>query len=209
MVSMRRPLLALALALAALSLPACKASLGDGDGQPIEDGDGDTDTTDSDDTADGAIDAGIDAAQPDAAEPDAPVDAAMPRPCVGGQQTLTTCFMKGAAPATWANARAACAMIYPDAQLAKITSAEDQSTLPILAANIVNTWIGANDLAAEGTFVWSDTTPLTYTNWNAGEPNNGSGGEDCTITAGDRNYEWDDRPCTSNYQYICSYPLLP
>ncbi len=202
---MRRSLLA--LALAASSLPACKASLGDGDGQPIEDGDDDTD--DTDDTADGSIDAGVDAREPDAEEPDAAVDAAMPRPCVGGQQTATTCFMKGPAAATWANARAACALIYPDAQLAKITSADDQSKLPILAAGIQNTWIGANDLTTEGVFVWSDTTPLTYTNWNAGEPNDGGGGEDCAITAGDRNYEWDDRPCTNNYQYICSYPLLP
>lgn len=206
MVSMRRPLLA--LALAALSLPACKASLGDGDdGQPIEDGD--TDTTDADDATDGVIDAAIDALEPDAEAPDAPIDAAMPRPCVGGQQTATTCFMKGTAAATWNNAQAACALLYPDAQLAKLTSADDQATVTLVAVGVTNTWIGANDITAEGIFVWADTTALAYTNWNAGEPNNGGGNEDCAITAGDRNYEWDDRPCNNNYQYVCSYPLLP
>jgi hypothetical protein len=202
--------MALALALAALSLPACKASLGDGDdGQPI--GDGDDDTMDADDSADGVIDAAIDAEEPDAEEPDAPIDAAMPRPCVGGQQTLTTCFMKGTTPATatWANAKAACALIYPDAQLAKMASADDQAKVTLVAVGVTNTWIGANDITTEGTFLWADATPLAYTNWNDGEPNNGGGGEDCAVTAGDRNYEWDDRPCNTAYQYVCSYPLLP
>jgi hypothetical protein len=203
---MRGSLLALALAVAASGLPACKASLGDGDGQPIEDGD---EATDTDDTTDGTIDAGVDAAAPDAAEPDAPIDAPMPRPCVGGQQTATTCFLKGTAAMTWVNAQAACAALYPNAQLAKITSDEDQATLPIVAAGIQSTWIGGTDQATEGTFVWADGTPMSYTKWSAGEPNDGGGGEDCTVTVSDRAYLWDDRPCNTAYQYICSYPLLP
>jgi len=33
-------------------------------------------------------------------------------------------------------------------------------------------WIGLSDTAAEGTFTWADGTPLGYTNWDPGEPNN-------------------------------------
>lgn len=33
-------------------------------------------------------------------------------------------------------------------------------------------WIGLNDTAAEGTFTWADGTPLGFTNWNPGQPNN-------------------------------------
>ncbi len=38
-------------------------------------------------------------------------------------------------------------------------------------------FIGLNDIATEGTFVWTDSTPTTYLNWSPGEPNN-AGGED-------------------------------
>ena len=39
-------------------------------------------------------------------------------------------------------------------------------------------WIGFNDMAVEGTFAWADGTPASFTNWNAGEPNNAGAGED-------------------------------
>jgi hypothetical protein len=39
-------------------------------------------------------------------------------------------------------------------------------------------WIGFNDVAKEGTFVWSSGEPVTFTAWDSGEPNNYSGNED-------------------------------
>ena len=49
-------------------------------------------------------------------------------------------------------------------------------------AGINESWIGINDKDQEGTFVYSsDKTPLSITNWAAGEPNNGNQGEHCAV----------------------------
>lgn len=39
-------------------------------------------------------------------------------------------------------------------------------------------WIGLNDVEVEGVFRWTTGEPVTYTNWDPGEPNNDGGIED-------------------------------
>lgn len=59
-------------------------------------------------------------------------------------------------------------------------------------------WIGLNDAAAEGTFVWVSGEPVTYTNWSPGEPNNFNNEDYGGIFApGDplgRDGRWNDYP---------------
>lgn len=69
-------------------------------------------------------------------------------------------------------------------------------------------WIGFNDEAVEGTFVWYDQSPVTYTNWAPGEPNNSGGNEDCTQIYPDG--MWNDLNCnTANAKSIIEVNLCP
>uniref|UniRef100_A0A3Q3ME95 C-type lectin domain-containing protein n=1 Tax=Mastacembelus armatus TaxID=205130 RepID=A0A3Q3ME95_9TELE len=52
-------------------------------------------------------------------------------------------------------------------------------------------WIGLNDRVTEG-YSWSDGSPLSYTNWGHGEPNNHEGRENCVEMVVTKNgtYSW-------------------
>lgn len=73
-------------------------------------------------------------------------------------------------------------------------------------------WIGLNDELVEGTFVWYDQSPVTYTNWAPGEPNNSGGNEDCVQIYPTGSYpgSWNDLPCSvGNTKSIIEVNLCP
>jgi hypothetical protein len=74
---------------------------------------------------------------------------------------------------TWTNAQSTC--VSNGGNLASIPDAATNTF--IKNAVITSISIGFTDQVTEGNFLWIDGSPVTYTNWNAGEPNN-SGNED-------------------------------
>lgn len=96
--------------------------------------------------------------------------------------------------------------------LVTITNATENSFLFSKITN--NTWIGATDQFAEGTWIWGDgpesnlnfwnglsggsAVPSTYNNWASGEPNN-SGGEDYAHFLS--NGQWNDYPNSLSVRY--------
>ena len=54
-------------------------------------------------------------------------------------------------------------------------------------------WIGYSDAVTEGSYVWYDGAPLSYSNWAPGEPNDAGGVEDCTQIYPDGS--WNDLNC--------------
>lgn len=159
----------------------------------------------------------VDAATEDALATDGSIDAraldAAPAPCIEGEARMTTasgCFaVFTAITLVRVDARAACAT--HGMHLAYVKSAADEAVIAALA-NGKDVAVGADDLAVEGTFVWEDGSPVVYTDWHTGEPNNGAGmyEEDCVIYAGSRvGGGWDDRPCapppaaSGSYGYVC------
>ncbi len=74
-------------------------------------------------------------------------------------------------------------------------------------------WIGVNDIAIEGAWVWVSGEPVTWTNWNEGEPNDHLGIEDVALmNAGpwsETLYGWNDVPSTGLYPGIVEVPEKP
>lgn len=58
-----------------------------------------------------------------------------------------------------------------------LASVRSQANNDWLAArlSVQYVWIGLSDEAVEGSFVWDDATPLAYTNWAPGEPDDDAG----------------------------------
>jgi hypothetical protein len=91
--------------------------------------------------------------------------------------------------------------------LAKITSSAVNSFAHgLFSSSTTSRWIGANDIQTEGTFLWTDGTPLAgnYTNWDTagGEPNGSGDGVRMYYTDG----KWADTNTTLNYGTLCDGP---
>jgi hypothetical protein len=82
---------------------------------------------------------------------------------------------------TWNDARAFCLSMGHDLPSIK-SAAQNQAIVAALSAGVtgeLSIHIGASDSAQEGSFVWPDVSPLTYTNWYASQPNDSWGAQDC------------------------------
>ena len=82
----------------------------------------------------------------------------------------------------------------------KSSQANNEVTQLAQSQGIFGFWIGVNDIANEGTFVYdSSGETVVYENWNHGEPND-AGGEDCTKV---NNGKWNDMPCEWALPFVC------
>jgi len=82
---------------------------------------------------------------------------------------------------------------------------QDWATAEALAIAGTDWWIGLNDINGEDEFVWTDGTPLGFTAWNEGEPNN-VGEEDCVNLPAWTVGLWNDLSCATQLPYICTIP---
>ena len=81
-------------------------------------------------------------------------------------------------------------------------------------------WIGFSDQSQEGGnirstkgvvkveswclgYTWSDGSPVTFVNWNDGEPNNYGDGEDCTTIVVGLGGVWNDDRCEKQAKAVC------
>ncbi|MBT9560123.1 MAG: VCBS repeat-containing protein [Myxococcales bacterium] len=89
------------------------------------------------------------------------------------------------------------------AQLARFASMDEQTYVVSFGSG--RTWFDASDAVSEGNWVDSTGTPVPYTDWGNGQPDN-AGGEHCVElipadpTAGDL---WNDLPCSQPRGLVC------
>jgi Lectin C-type domain len=97
---------------------------------------------------------------------------------------------------TWTEANAAAQALSCCGVPGHLATMADANENDFIRLNLggVQGWIGFNDIASEGTFVWVNGDPVTFTSWNSGEPNNSGGNENCAEISGSGG-GWNDLPC--------------
>lgn len=97
---------------------------------------------------------------------------------------------------SWANAEAAA--VANGGHLVTINDAAEQAWLVATFGSptaLIRYWIGYNDAAQEGTWVWSSGQTPGFTYWDLGEPNNASPppeGEDYAVLNWNSSGQWND-----------------
>ena len=90
-----------------------------------------------------------------------------------------------------------------------LASVHDRATFELLTEALRNrlhaehAWIGLNDVATEGTFVWSDGSPVDYLIWSSDSPKPQGVAEDCVVNTP---WGWSDLPCDHGFFFICKHP---
>ncbi|XP_075827182.1 low affinity immunoglobulin epsilon Fc receptor isoform X1 [Microtus pennsylvanicus] len=109
------------------------------------------------------------------------------------------CYYFGNDSKRWIQARFTCSDL--KGRLVSIHSQEEQDFL-MKHTNKKDSWIGLRDLNVEGEFIWMDGSPVGYSNWSPGEPNNAGQGEDCVMMRGSG--QWNDAFCHSFLEgWVC------
>jgi len=132
----------------------------------------------------------------------------MPLQRLGDKQYYLGIFFK----ANWYKSEQYCR--FHGMHLASINSAEEQRDLQdhIQAYGMGHEhfWTSGTDQGEEGKFFWmSNGKPVTFENWNAGEPNNfvyEDGEEEHCLEMWDRDgkgLKWNDTPCSFSTFFIC------
>ncbi|XP_055865619.1 lectin BRA-3-like [Biomphalaria glabrata] len=108
---------------------------------------------------------------------------------------------------TWSNAQNFCRQTFYNGTLVEPVNELEMRAVKALAKSLVYieyTWIGANDLIFEGSFVWtSDERNASLTSyWDQAQPDN-YGNQDCVALWRSHNFNLDDWFCETAMSFMC------
>ncbi len=102
---------------------------------------------------------------------------------------------------TWQKAKAICESLG-----GHLMVINDQAENNYITGKLMGTtaFIGLHDSNVEGYFEWVDQSPVNYTNWYPGQPNNANGDQDYVEILPDGT--WNDQYASSVREFICEIP---
>jgi cysteine-rich repeat protein len=114
--------------------------------------------------------------------------------------TTTGCYLYFGYGASWDAAQSTCAAIGAGFSLVSVGSAAENFAVAGYVQG-TKTWLGFNDIAVEGSFVWANGDPVSYVHWSPGEPNDYANSEDCADF--ETSTYWNDSTCSSTLPFVC------
>jgi hypothetical protein len=115
---------------------------------------------------------------------------------LGGSLYGGHCYIVNRTATTWAAAQSTCKS--SGGNLAIVNNGSENYYIYSITQTAV--WMGANDNATEGSFVWADGTAMSFSAFAAGEPNGGTS-ENC-IQMTPTGY-WNDLSCSESRAFVC------
>ncbi|XP_018010507.1 uncharacterized protein LOC108667918 isoform X2 [Hyalella azteca] len=113
-------------------------------------------------------------------------------------QHASHCYSKFYSKKSWHEAAETCRLF--DAELASISSLHENTFLA--AFTLEDAWIGLSSEELSSSFVWTDGSDVTFTNWDSLEPNNNYGRERC-VQLMSRSGLWNDFYCSTPLNFVC------
>jgi hypothetical protein len=118
------------------------------------------------------------------------------------RETNQHCYLSFAATAVYNDARDAC--FARRTHLVTLTDITENADVNGAIVPTAATWMGLEDRTVEGTFVWISGEPFgAFTNWSAGNPDNGGVTPPANCGAVSTTGMWDDTSCTATLGYVC------
>ncbi|WAR02128.1 LECE-like protein [Mya arenaria] len=74
--------------------------------------------------------------------------------------------------------------------------------------NTINgVWMSVQDFDVEGVYKLSDGSPVEFTDWQKGQPDNYADNDDCVNGWIGIQLQWNDIDCGARFWFICEYEL--
>lgn len=114
-----------------------------------------------------------------------------------------SCYRNIADQKTWPNAERHCRIL--GGYLARISRGiEDDFVSQEIALPEYKVWIGLRRSDTGRSFVWSDNSNSTYSNWGLHEPRADDSGRNCVyLFSGETSLEWQTDFCSTRLAYVC------